>query len=94
MAIMQDDMIVAEYHARFLTLERFTKWSFQIERQRASTFVFGLRVSLHTLVSMFSVRLLRGQLLGPWRGRPHTVSIMSVDHHGRVCSWSSEAKTP
>lgn len=83
MALMQEDMIVAEYHARFLTLKRFAPWSFQTERQRADRFVRGLRLSLHTLVSMFQCATLKGTVARTLEGKM-----------GQSVQLSSEAETP
>lgn len=46
MALEQRDMTVAEYHARFMALERFALDAFHTERQKAVMFVRGLHLSL------------------------------------------------
>ena len=45
---------MAEYQARFRTLERFAPGYFVSERERASQFVVGLRLSIGSIVATFS----------------------------------------
>ena len=49
---------MAEYQVRFLTLERFAPGCFISERERASQFVAGLRLSIGSIVAMFSCAML------------------------------------
>lgn len=51
---LEEDIYVADYQARFLTLERFTPSSFASKRESAAQFVLGLLISIYTISVMFS----------------------------------------
>ena len=79
-----EDTSVAEYQARFLTLERFAPGGFVSERERASQFVAGLRLSIGSIVATFSCATLSEAVMRALQCEGAHVSYHQARGRGQV----------
>ena len=75
---------MAEYQARFQTLERFAPGCFASERERASQFVTGLILSIGSIVAMFSCATLSEAVMKALQCEGAHVSYHQARGRGQV----------